>query len=741
MKKVVLQLGIYLVSISAFSAVENSGNDNESATRFSGIQKVSDITIDGVPDDEAWESLVTIDQFTKQWPSDSGSAIFQTEVKIGYDDDYVYIAAYLYDNGGKRTIQSLKRDSDSHWSSDGFSVVFDPIGEKTNGYLFGVNAGGAQFEATLNLLGTFTDLDANWDNKWFSSVQQYVDYWFVEMAIPFKTLRYSPNITSWRMNFLRSDMTNNEYSTWAKVPRNLPFFDLNNTGELSWQQAPPKSKGNIALIPFVSGEISKNHQDLEDTKYNGKAGIDAKIGITSSLNLDLTINPDFSNVDVDQQVTNLDRFSLFFPEKRSFFLENSDLFSNFGPWRINPFFSRRIGLNNGEPIPILFGARISGNLTKGLRIGVMDVQTRETDEFDAQNYGVAAFQQTLFGKSSIRGIFVNRQRTSTSENTTGREFNRVAGLEFQYRSQNGKVGGTLRYHSSFNPEKFNDRDLYSVNINYNSRSFFTGITADRVGKNFILESGFNPRLNNYDPVGDTTIRIGFTRINPWIGYNFFSKEGSFITQHGPRAWSVLYLNNDGSINEIASTFIYDFNFKNTGGGFIRARNVIVDLPYPLDFIDDATPLPAARYNYTEFTAGLSSDTRKAISYELNGTYGSFYNGEKITGGGQINFRAQPWGNFGISYVANHIDLPAEYGNVTFHLIGPQTEISFSNKMFWTSFLQYNNQAKNFNINSRFQWRYRPMSDIFLVYSDNYATPSLDTKNRAIVLKVTYWLNL
>jgi len=740
MKKVVLLVGITIGA--GFSYVEAQEKAKQSElSRTLSMERVTGITVDGVPDEEVWEQLTSYNQFIKQYPADSGLAYLQTEVKIGYDDDFIYIGAYLHDNGGKRTIQSLKRDNSSHWSSDAFSVIFDPIGEKTNGYLFGVNAGGAQYETTLNIQGTWTDADENWDNKWFSATQQYIDYWFVEMAIPFKTLRYSPASTEWRMNFMRNDMANNEFSTWNAVPRNFSGYDLNYTGVMSWPEPPPKSKGNIAIIPYTSGEISKNHEELEDTRYAGKGGLDAKIGITSSLNLDLTINPDFSNVDVDQQVTNLDRFSLFFPEKRSFFLENSDLFSNFGPWRISPFFSRRIGLNDGEPIPILFGARISGNISKGLRIGIMDVQTRKTSEFDAQNYGVAAFQQTLFGKSSIRGIFVNRQQVGETTDATARKYNRVGGLEFQYRSMNGKVGGNLRYHASFNPEKFSDADLYSMNINYQGRSFFTGFTADRVGKNFILESGFNPRLDNYDPVGDTTIRIGFTRFNPWIGYDFFGKEGSFLNRHGPRAWAVLFLNNDGSLSELSTTLIYDFNFRNTGGGFVRVRNVIVELPYALDFIEDATPLPAARYNYTEFTAGMSSDSRKVFSYELGGTYGSFYNGEKFSGSASVNLRAQPWGNFGVSYNANYIHLPGEYGSTTFHLIGPKTEISFSNKMFWTSFLQYNNQAKNFNINSRFQWRYRPMSDIFLVYSDNYTTPALNTKNRAIVLKVTYWLNL
>jgi len=725
-------------NLSAGGNNPSSGRDQKLAT----MKPITgSITIDGIIDEPGWQKAFTIENFLKHYPTDSGAASSKTIVKIANDDNFIYIAATLYDEGWKRIIQSLKRDNMGHWSSDAFSVILDPIEGKTNGFIFGVNAGGAQMEGALNMQGSYTQIDLNWDNKWFSAVHQFQNYWSVEMAIPLKTLRYNSNQSSWGINFLRNDMQHNEFSTWRFVPRNVSGYDLNNTGNLQWEEKPLRAKGNIALIPFVSGNIDKNQEAGTSTDFGVDAGLDAKIAVTSSLNLDLTINPDFSNVDVDQQITNLDRFSLFFPEKRSFFLENSDLFANFGPWRISPFFSRQIGLRDGEAVPILYGARLSGNVTNGLRIGIMDVQTRSTESFDAENYGVAAFQQSVFKRASIRGLFVNRQNMGGSESESSSSFNRVGGMEFHYLSKDSKLAAVIRYHSSFNPEKFKDHDLYSGEIGYNDRSFFGGITYDRVGKNFITDTGFNPRLNNYDPIGDTIVRIGYTRINPWIGINFFPKEGSFITTHGPRIFTVLNLNNDWTRNEQRSVFFYNFDFRNTGGGFFRLQNTVVDLPYPLDLIGDATPLPAGKYNYTDVMASYSSDTRKVFTYQAYFNFGTFYNGEKITAGGQINVRAQPWGNFGISYATNFVDLPGEYGNATFHIIGPTAEISFSNKMFWTSFLQYNNQANNFNINSRFQWRYRPMSDIFLVYTDNYGTPSLHVKNRAVVLKVTYWLNL
>ena len=226
--------------------------------------------------------------------------------------------------------------------------------------------------------------------------QAISDHWLVEMAIPFKTLRYSTNIRDWGINFIRGDMERNVYSTWTQFPLNFGGIDFNYMGTLHWDENPEKANGKVALIPYVAGGTQRDYEDSEgQTKYERSfdAGIDAKIALTGSLNLDLTVNPDFSNVDVDQQVTNLSRFSLFFPERRNFFLENGDVFSNFGSRMIQPFFSRTIGLANGQQVPIRYGARLTGNVTQNTRIGVMNVQTGDFEDLSPNNYSVVAVHQ------------------------------------------------------------------------------------------------------------------------------------------------------------------------------------------------------------------------------------------------------------------------------------------------------------------------------------------------------------
>lgn len=723
----------------------NAGAQNLADTRESFHYQVNKsevpILIDGDQREEAWSQVNKIPQLMNHWPLDTGFADALTEVKVTYDDDFVYVMAICYDDGD-RVIQTLRRDNmDAHWSSDNFTFVLDPMNGKQNGFLFGVNAGGAQVEAQISIDGVQTESDSNWDNKWYSSVKEYADHWVVEMAIPFKTLRYSSNIDQWGVNFIRGDMARNNYSTWTQFPLNYEGINLNYMGTLDWDQKPKQAEGKVVLIPYLAGGTVRDFESSEgSTNYEQDMdfGLDAKIALTSSMNLDLTLNPDFSNVDVDQQVTNLSRFSIFFPERRNFFLENGDIFSNFGGWQIQPFFSRRIGLDNGQQVPILYGARLTGNLNTNLRLGLMNVQTREQGDQAANNYTVAAAHQRLFKRHILKGIVLNRQATGTDGPD---DFARNAGLEFQYIHPGGKWNNTFRLHGSFTEEKFEENLYYGLGGNYQSRHVRMGWTFDVVGENFITELGFNPRIENFDAITEQSFRRGYTRINPWFMYRFIPKNpDSKLNQHGPRTWHQGWLNPDGSANERMHGIGYDFFFKNRAE--IRLNRIFreVELPVATNLIGSDNPLPVQNYMFTNYDVRFNTDQRKIVSYDGRIGYGSFYNGTRFEMQTGINIRTQPWGTFGVNYNLNRVELAEGFGETTLHLLRANAEISFSNTMFWTTAVQYNSQAENYNIFSRFQWRYRPMSDFFLVYTDNYTTDGLNIKNRQIVFKITYWLN-
>lgn len=730
--------------ISFGHAIFARSTDNESNSQIYrlGILKISEeIKLDGILDEEIWKKANVSTDFINKWPSDTGLAKAKTEVRILYDDNFIYVSAVCYQDMNKLVIQSLKRDNTrAFWNSDGFSIVIDPIQQKSNGYLFGVNAGGAQVEATLSVNGGSTSFDSNWDNKWFSSVQQYEDKWIAELAIPFNTLRYNESNITWGINLIRNDMNRNHYSTWAQVPLAFRGIDLGYFGTMEWDNAPKKAKGKVALIPYASAGRTKDYSADEGGTNEWKAGLDAKVAITSSLNLDLTINPDFSNVDVDRQVTNVSRFNVFFPEKRAFFLENSDLFSNFGTDGVRPFFSRKIGLVEGQPVPIAFGARLSGNITDDIRIGLMDVHTQASEGLNPTNYFVGSVQKRVLDRSTVKVLFNNKQDFPTESNAVD-SYNRTGGLEFNYTSLKGNWNGNAKAHLSTTEDKFDQNQFVAGDISYRGENLRGGLNYSYVGQNYIAEMGFVPRLNHYDAAKDTTIRIGYQTLNPWLGYQWYGGENRKFRQQEAWFWNTFERSTGGDFLSRRSSLSWNIIFQNNSRIGVSIQNRAVELQVPANLIGGEEPLPAEKYTFSSVGVNYSSNNLNPFVYRTSVNYGGFYSGTRIRISQGISYRIQPWGTFGINYELNKIDLGGNYGETTLHLIGPKSEISLRNNMWWTTFLQYNTQAENFNINSRLQWRYKPMSDIFLVYSDNYATTDFSVKNRGLVFKITYWLNM
>jgi len=702
----------------------------------------SAIEIDGVMNEEAWQCSSSASPFLNKWPLDTGIAMAKTEVRMLFNDQYLFVFAINHQPKADLIIQSLKRDQlEPFWNSDGFSVVLDPINQKANGFMFGVNAGGAQIDGAINVNGNWTFLNENWDNKWLSAVKIHDEYWTAELAIPFTALRFKDDAVEWGLNFIRNDLKRNVFSTWSFVPRQFNGTDLGHLGILRWSEPITPDKSKVTLIPYVSARHSQSYEDGEQAKTNAGAGLDAKIAVSSSLNLDLTLRPDFSNVEVDRQMTNVTRYSLLYPERRNFFLENADLFTSFGSWQVKPFFSRRIGLYDGEAIPILAGARLSGNITPGLRVGIMNVQTEATDDFSANNYFVSSFQQRVFSRSTLKFLATNRQTTKSIEGDTELNYNRTFGGEFQYTSKNGNFSANLRAHSALTPQKLNENNYLSAGGSYVNKKFYTGVLVEQVGQNYVNDLGFIPRLYNYDAVNDTTIRIGHYSINPWLGLLIYPANSKSINVIEPNTWSVINYRTTGEFLDRFTSVNLSISFKDTRKLFVDVTNNDVNLPFPTDILENDRPIPVGRYMFTQYWVKYSTDNRKAFNGDVSVSVGNFYNGTRLEYGLTMNIRKQPWGLFGVSYLQNDIRLPEEYGETSFILIGPRAEISLRHNLWWTTFLQYNTQAENFNINSRLQWRYKPMSDVFLVYTDNYATTDMRVKTRGIVFKMTYWLNL
>lgn len=695
------------------------------------------IQVDGFMDEPAWQSIEPLNTFWNHRPNDVGQAKAQTVVYLSYDARFLYFGFKCKSLNNQYILESLKRDQ--FFSDDGIGIVLDPAMQKTHGFFFAVNAGGAQSEGMI----ASTNVDLSWDIAWYSAVQQHADSsWTAEVAIPFRSIRYQHDQSRWGINFIRNDMKRNQISTWIPFPANFSDVDLGYTGTLQWPAPLPNNRSNSSVLPYVSGNLNRDYLSKEPSEHKADAGIDAKVAITPSLNLDLTINPDFSTVEVDRQVINLSRFNIFFPERRPFFLENNDLIETFGNWEIKPFFSRRIGLRNGQTIPIAFGVRLSGNLSDKWRINLMNTQTTETNGSPAQNYTVAAFQRRVLKRSSFRGFITNQQQTSSGDQgDIG--FNRVAGAEFNYRSESGNLSSTAAYHRAFldDPNIKEDRDHWEYTLNYSSKSLRFYTTVFSLGENYLPAMGFNPRLFNYDPLQDSTYHIGYIQNFNWLAWDFYPTAGKQVVYHGPRLRHNYYINSGGEFSESTSSFVYELDMANQSQIDVGARRQVIQLLFPFNPIgQNGKLLPVDRYTFYRYYFDYDSDPRKLFSFGTVIDWGGFYTGHRISLNNYVRFKFRPWMNLELRYIYNWVDLNA-YGKEGIHLFAPRVEISFSNKLFWTTFFQYNTLAQNMNINSRLQWRYAPMSDLYLVLGNNFGIPDWNTKDLGLVLKLTKWFQL
>lgn len=691
------------------------------------VRAADEIRLDGDLSESAWQQAEVATDFVQQFPYDTAAAVSHTDVRVTYNDQFLYIAAVCWDDkAGDYIVQSLKRDF-SYPVTDAFAVYIDPYNDKTNGFNFTVSPLGVQREGLLENGGAF-GVTTNWDNKWYSEVRQYDDRWVVEIAIPFKTLRFNDGIDHWRINFSRNNLKCNENSCWYPVPRAFNVATLAFTGDLQWDEAPRKVGTNVSVIPYVLGRYTGDYQAGKE-QFKPNAGLDAKLAITSSLNLDLTVNPDFSQVEVDRQVTNLSRFSLFFPERRQFFTENSDLFAQNGFSQIRPFFSRRIGLANGREIPILGGARLSGKLNQNWRIGVMDMQTEGVGALglQGQNYTVAAVQRKVFERSSIGAMLVSRQGFN-QDKPDWNDYNRVLGLDYFYNSKDNRWRGKGFYHRSFGPESQRKESANGVWMMYSDQFITAHYNHEWVDRNYNAEVGFVPRRQYF-------------RLEPIMNVNFYPKQ-SQILRHGPEGYASWYWDNESwqSI-ERYSAVGYRLAFRNRSEMALGGEQSYIYLQFPFDPTNTgSTPLPdSVGYEFHGLWGEYTTDFRKRLTFSAGAAVGGYFTGQKANLGGSISYRAQPWGIFSVEFDQNYIVLPDT--TVFLNLISPKVELSFTKSLFFTTYFQFNTQTQNFNINARLQWRFKPMSDLFLVLTDNYATPGFGVKNRAVVLKLNYWFTL
>ena len=712
---------IYL-SLSSVILGQTKGM-NRQAYRLHMEPASTSIQIDGQLLEPAWSTAAVANQFHRVLPTDEGYAQSQSEVRMCYDQDHFYLAIICHDTvPGKRPVESLRRDF-SFGKNDNFIVFIDTYNDQTNGFAFGISAAGAQWEG-IQADGGFVSL--NWDTKWTSAVVNHPDKWVVEFAIPYRSIRYKPGVTEWGINFSRLDLKSGEKSSWAPVPRQFQTANLAYTGTLSWDK-PLESKGlRYSLIPYVFGRVSKDIENQEAADFAAKVGMDAKLTLSTSLNLDLSLNPDFSQVEVDRQRTNLERFELFFPERRQFFLENSDLFASLGSINNRPFFSRRIGLNN----PVIGGARLSGKLSKDTRIGVMNMLTGTNQEEYASNFSVLALQQKIFSRSNVSIFLVNKDLTVPHSSLPAEvhRFNRVAGIDLNLASADNRWTGKVFHHQSFYEGAGLDAFTSAAGVKYETQQLAIGLDQSWIGENYLAEVGF-------------VRRTGIFRLNPSIGYKWFPQKRR-IANHGPKLEQLYVFDRNLDLTDRSTRLTYSFTWLSRSNLSLGIEENFIRLRAPFDPTNNnGLPLDEGdSFSWNRAQILFRSDARSLLTYTLDLSYGGFFNGTLLSLMSEVNYRFQPYGNIGLIGSYDNIQLPMPYNSAAFLLLGPKLDLTFTDKIFLTAFTQYNSQLDNMNVNLRFQWRYAPGSDFFIVYTDNSYPRTFAAKNRGLVAKLSYWFN-
>ena len=722
MRTPILMLSLALLAVMADLSGQ-SGSVNREDFRLHAKRTEQPVVVDGVLDEPVWKVAERTGPFYRILPIDTGYARAQTEVMVAYDDDNFYMGIICHDTlPGKRPVESFRRDW-SFSSNDNFFAAIDTYNDQTNGFAFGVNAVGGQWEGIQSEGGTVSQ---EWDGKWYSAVQNHPKYWIAEFRIPFRTVRYRNGVREWGINFSRLDLKANEKSSWAPVPRQFQSASLAYTGTLIWEEPPPPSGVRFSLIPYLSGQATQETERGDAVDFGGGAGLDAKVILSTSMNLDVTINPDYSQVEVDQQQLNLDRFELFFPEKRKFFLENSDLFANLGEESLRPFFSRRIGLD----APVLAGARLSGNVGDDWRLGLMNMQTRASDTIPATNFSVATLQRNVLRRSNITLFMTNKQATGISGDTAfaGNNYNRVAGAEFNFASADNRWTGKAFYHHSFAPASEDQRFAAAASILYETQHFSAGWSQSFVGDNYLAEMGF-------------VRRTGYHETRPHIGYQFYPMS-RWIANHGPELRAEFFFEPDFSVTDRELDLSYSITWTDRSVLSLSLEEGYVKLLEPFDPTNTGgEKIPAgSEFTWTETALMYRSNQRQLLTYSLSVRYGGYYNGTRLSLNGDVGFRVQPYANLALATSFNRVLLPDPYTSADLLLVGPRLDLTFTEHLFFTTFVQYNNQVDNVNLNMRFQWRFAPVSDLFIVYTENAHPTGWQTKNRGIAIKLSYWIN-
>jgi uncharacterized protein DUF5916/cellulose/xylan binding protein with CBM9 domain len=693
--------------------------------------------IDGVLDERVWQDAVPVSDFVQSEPQEGAPATEKTEVRMLYDDKSIYIGVICYDDDPSKIVTTDSRRDSGLDAMDSFRIILDTYHDRQNGFIFGTNVTGIEYDAQVRnegetlrtgpptglggggAGGSGAGVNANWDASWEVKTRVTDIGWTAEFAIPLRTLRYGPPPQVWGINFTRNIQRKREEVYWSPVSRIYTLARLSSAGELRGLDVP--APRDLKVMPYAIGSANRSFASNGPTDYSQDWGADAKFGVTSSTTLDLTYNTDFAQVEVDEQQINLTRFNLLFPEKRPFFLENRGLFAVGKNGEVDLFFSRRIGItDNGALVPIQGGARLTGK-ARGMNVGLLNMQTERVGATAANNFSAVRIGKDLRNRSSIGGIFVNR--TATGAGAGSDNWNRTWGLD-------GKVGvGEAMTLSAFGartetPGLRGRQHAYSTAFEYRKRAFNTNVSFTEVGEDFNPEVGFLERTDGYRQFAGSfhrTVRSpglatrGVREWDPHISYE------SYWGFDGFQETALLHLDNR-------------WDFEN-GYNISPALNIQYEgLRKPFE-VYPGVIVPAGSYR-SPFAFGMSStDRRKWISAGMGWSIGGFLSGKQASLAPSVTIRSGGKLTSSLRWTRNDIDLPQ--GAFVTNLGSVRLTYNFTTLMNAQTLIQYNDRTKRWSTNLRFNWQRTAATGLYVVYNDTEAFNGLGPVSRAFIVKYSH----
>jgi len=666
--------------------------------------------IDGnVLGDPAWEGLEPVTEFWQTQPN-AGSAVSQkTAVYVGYSDKALLIGFVAYDDDPSSIVSTDSRRDSSLDDTDSFRVLIDGMMDRQNGYVFGTNPAGIEFDGQVSREGTGVfipggdgGLNLNWDAPWTVRSVTGDFGWSAEMEIPFTSLRFGRGSRQqWGFNFERRIRRNNEVAYWAPLSQDRDILRVSEAGSITNIQVPTQQ--NLQVTPYVLG-IAERGSTLTGTESNFEFGVDAKYSITSSLTLDLTLNTDFAQVEADDQQVNLDRFSLFFPEKRPFFLENAGQFTVGNPREAELFFSRRIGIGvGGVQTPIDGGARLSGKIGDTTNVGLLFMQSESVPGVASENqYAVVRVNQELANRSSIGFLVVDRDGDGSLLGNGDDDQNQTYAIDGRWGvGDNGLISGWAAKTST--PGRNGRDNAFGINSDYNNADWSAALGYAQVGEDFNPEVGFLSRTAYRKVTGLILRRIrpdnlwNLFEIRPHISYNGF--------------WDLDGFQETGFVH-VDSHWEFETGMEiHTGMNFTKAG-----VKQPFDIVPGTTIQPGT-YDHSEAMLRFTGDQSKPLNFSLLAIIGGRFGGDRVTLEPAINYRIGEKFSSQLSYNYNDFDLPIPNGKFTANLVRLRLSYSFTPQVLLQLLTQYNEVSDSVSTNLRFSWLRSANSGLFLVYNE------------------------